>query len=67
MILGYLLITNEKVAEWGLSHGKAKIWVRLLGMERAKKLTKYFFGPLVVLMGLAALAISILALVTGRV
>ena len=52
--LGYLLITKEKVAEWGLSHGGARIWAAMLGMERAKKLTKYFFGPLVILFGLIA-------------
>ena len=54
IVLGYLLIAKEKVAEWGLSNGSARIWVAMLGMERAKKLTRYFFGPLVILFGLIA-------------
>ena len=53
--LGVLLSTKEKVAEWGLSHGRARIWISLLGKERAMKLTRYFFGPVCVLFGLVAL------------
>jgi hypothetical protein len=55
IVLGFLVTAKEKVAEWGLSHGSARIWVAMLGMERAKKLTKYFFGPLTILFGLVAI------------
>jgi hypothetical protein len=41
-ITGFFLTTNEKFARWGLSHGRAKIWVKLLGQNRALKLTRYF-------------------------
>jgi hypothetical protein len=50
-ITGCLLTISEKVAAWGLSYGKARIWVKLLGQDRAVKLTRYFFGPLLILMG----------------
>jgi hypothetical protein len=61
IILGYLLIAKEKVAEWGLRNGSGRIWAAMLGMERAKKLTKYFFGPLVILFGIVAVIGSIAA------
>ncbi|WP_233862758.1 hypothetical protein [Paraburkholderia adhaesiva] len=56
VVIGYLLSTNEKVAAWGLNHGHARIWISLLGKERAMKLTKYFFGPLSVLLGVVAIS-----------
>jgi hypothetical protein len=59
LVVGFLLMTKEKVAEWGLSHGRARIWVKMLGMERAKKLTKFFFGPVVMLFGIVAVIGSI--------
>lgn len=58
--LGALLSTKEKVAHWGLTHGRGRIWVKLLGMERALKLTRYVFGPFLGLLGLAVLAASLL-------
>ncbi|ULU25410.1 hypothetical protein [Dyella terrae] len=63
--LGFLLSTKEKVAEWGLSHGRARIWISLLGKERAMKLTKYFFGPLCMLLGVLSLLITV-ATVFGK-
>jgi hypothetical protein len=53
---------SEKVATWGLSHGKATIWVKLLGPERARKLTRYFFGPLAIAPGL----FGIIKRISGR-
>ena len=50
-VIGFLLSTKEKVAERGLSNGRARIWISLLGKERAMKLTKYFFGPVCMLLG----------------
>ncbi len=58
LITGFFLTTNEKVAAWGLRHGNARIWVNLLGPERALKLTRYFFGPLTILLGLGGLALG---------
>jgi hypothetical protein len=52
IILGLLLTTKESMAAWGLRNGRARIWISLLGEERAMKLTRYFFGPVVVLLGL---------------
>ena len=45
LTIGFLMSTKESVAAWGLK-GRARIWVTLLGQERAMKLTRYFFGPL---------------------
>jgi uncharacterized membrane protein HdeD (DUF308 family) len=55
IVLGFLMTTKEKVAEWGLSNGRGRIWAALLGMERAIKLTRYFFGPLTILFGIIAI------------
>ena len=54
IVIGFLLSTNEKVAEWGVSHGHGRLWARILGKERALKVTKYFFGPLSILMGIGS-------------
>ncbi len=58
LITGFFLTTNEKVAAWGLRHGNATVWVKLLGPERALKLTRYVFGPLSILLGLGGLALG---------
>lgn len=55
LALGVLLTVNEQVAVWGLSRGRARIWVKLLGMQRAVKVTRYFFGPVVALLGAVVL------------
>lgn len=52
ILLGVLLSFKKRVAEWGLRHRKARIWVKLLGGVGAVKLTRYFFGPLVMVIGL---------------
>ena len=52
LLTGCLLTFSEKIATWGLSFGRARIWVRLLGQERAVKLTRYFFGPLTIALGI---------------
>ena len=57
LLTGCLLTGSEKVANWGLSHGKATIWVILLG-ERALKLTRYFFGPLAIALGLFGIVLG---------
>jgi hypothetical protein len=43
------------VAEWGLQRGRARIWVRLLGEERAVWVTQRIFAPLTMLLGLGGL------------
>jgi hypothetical protein len=55
LALGVLMATKPKVAEWGLTHGRGRIWAKLLGMEKAMKLTRFFFGPLVAVLGLCAM------------
>ena len=60
ILIGCLLSANEKVAAWGLRHGKAKFWVKFLGEERAMKLTRYFLGPFTVVLGLIAIALGII-------
>ncbi len=57
LVLGYFMTANENVARWGLSVGRGRIWVALLGMERAMKLTRFFFGPLVMVLGVLTLLI----------
>ena len=61
-VLGFLLSTREKVAEWGLSHGRARLWISLLGKERAMKLTKYVFGPVCMLLGVVALLVTLVVI-----
>jgi len=58
ILIGFLLSTNERVAEWGVSHGHGRLWARILGKERAMKVTKYFFGPLSILMGIGSVVTS---------
>jgi len=65
MILGFLFLTNEKFVEFSLSMGSGKKWVHIFGMDRAKKLTKYVFGPLLLLLGLGILVVGAAALATG--
>ena len=65
MVLGFLFLTKERFVEFSLSMGSGKKWVHILGMERAKKLTKYVFGPLLLLLGLVILVVSAAALATG--
>jgi hypothetical protein len=65
MVLGFLFLTNEKFVEFSLSMGSGKKWVRILGMERAKKLTKYVFGSLLLLLGLVMLVVGAAALAAG--
>ena len=55
LLTGCLLTFSERIATWGLSFGRARIWVRLLGQERAVKLTRYIFGPLTIALGLFGL------------
>ena len=55
LVLGVLMTLREGVARWGVTHGRGALWARLLGEERAVKLTRYFFGPLTALLGLCAL------------
>ena len=58
-IMGYLFIAKQEFAEWGLRGRRGKIWVNLLGQERALKLTRYFFGPLLGLAGLFCIVIAL--------
>ncbi|MFT3930603.1 MAG: hypothetical protein QM709_09955 [Spongiibacteraceae bacterium] len=52
LIGGFFMIKNERFALWSLSTGRSRIWITLLGQERAVKVTRYFFGPLVIVLGL---------------
>lgn len=60
VVLGFLLTTRESVARWGLTHGRGGFWVAILGMERAVKVTRYVFGPLVLIIGLLALLAGVI-------
>ena len=35
LVTGWFLTTNVKLALWGLSHGRGRMWVRMLGQDRA--------------------------------
>jgi hypothetical protein len=59
LIIGWFLTTNIKFALWGLSHGRARMWVRMLGQDRALARTRYFFGPLSMFLGLVGLILGI--------
>jgi len=59
LLAGFFLTTNERVAAWGLSHGRGRFWVSLLGLERAMAVTRFFFGPLTMVLGLVGIAIGL--------
>jgi hypothetical protein len=50
-IIGFFMTTNPKFATWSVSHGRGKLWANLLGLERAVALTRFFFGPLAMILG----------------
>lgn len=52
VVLGTAMISSRKLALWGVTHGKGRIWAKMLGEERAVKLTRYLFGPVMVVAGL---------------
>ena len=51
MALGYLFLKKEKFVEWSLSFGSGENLVERLGLETAKRMTRYFFGPLLLIVG----------------
>jgi hypothetical protein len=59
LIIGWFLTTNIRFALSGLSYGRGKMWVRMLGQDRALALTRYFFGPLSMFLGLVGLILGI--------
>lgn len=64
--LGVGMSTSRRLARWGLSHGRARMWVSLLGEERAVKIARLLFAPMVVVMGLAGIAMGFLGLPAAR-
>lgn len=61
MALGWFMATKEAVAAWGLRHGKGRIWVKLLGWDRALWVTRRIFAPLVIALGLLCLMLVTVA------
>lgn len=61
-LLGALLTFNPRFARWSLTMGRAQIWNKLLGPERALKLTRLFFGPLMLLLAVISILGSFVAL-----
>ncbi len=61
MALGWFMATKEAVAAWGLRNGKGRIWVKLLGWDRALWVTRRIFGPFVVVLGLLCLPLALVA------
>jgi hypothetical protein len=51
IVLGVLMITKQRVAAWSLSYGRGKMWVRILGQDRAMKAVRFVFGPIVLVFG----------------
>ena len=66
MANGFFLFTKRSYAEWSLKLGRAQIWVKLLGLERAVKLTRYGFAPLSFLLGFLAAAGAALVTLVHR-
>jgi hypothetical protein len=58
-IIGFFMTTSAKFATWGVTHGRGRIWSKLLGLERALALTRFFFGPLVMILGLFGLYLGL--------
>ncbi len=51
-LVGFFMTISPKFATWGVTHGRGKIWAHLLGQERAVAVTRFFFGPLAMILGL---------------
>ena len=51
-VLGTGLIFSNKVLDWYLNAGKGRMWYKMLGESKAKKLHRFFFGPLAALTGI---------------
>jgi len=58
MVGGYFMTTHEGFIGWVLSYGKGAMWVKLLGEKRARTVTKFVFGPIALLFGLAMAAVA---------
>ena len=55
---GFVLIFSVPFVRWGLRFGPSRLLVVIMGEDRAIKVSRFVFGPLVVLVGLLlALAI----------
>ena len=50
--LGYLFKTKPGFVEWALSFGSGEELVERLGKVRTIKMTRNFFGPLLILFGI---------------
>ncbi|MFZ0872183.1 MAG: hypothetical protein WAM90_15845 [Rhodanobacter sp.] len=51
IVLGVLMITKQRIAAWSLSYGRGKMWVKILGHDRAMKAVRFVFGPIVLVFG----------------
>jgi hypothetical protein len=58
-IIGFFMTTNPKFATWSVSHGRGQLWANLLGPERAVVLTRFFFGPLAMILGVFGLYLGL--------
>jgi len=58
--LGYLFKTKPGFVEWALSFGSGEELVERLGKDRATKITRNVFGPLLMVVG-ALLLLMVLA------
>jgi hypothetical protein len=59
LIIGFFMTTSSRFATWGVTHGRGRLWAKLLGLERAVALTRFFFGPLIMIMGLFGLYLGL--------
>ncbi len=58
-IIGFFMTTSPRFVAWSLSWGRGKMWANLLGLERAMALTRFFFGPLSMILGLFGLYLGL--------
>ncbi len=58
-LIGFFLSASPRFAAWGLSWGRARVWVRMFGHEGAMAVTRYLFGPFVMIMGVFAVYLGL--------
>jgi hypothetical protein len=58
-IIGFFMTTSPRFVAWSLSWGRGKMWANMLGLERAMAVTRFFFGPLSMILGLFGLYLGL--------
>lgn len=61
MAYGLLLMRSARFVRWGYKLPPASLFAMLIGADRAAKVAKYLFGPLVFAAGLLVFLVGLIA------